>query len=183
MYTSTRVLGERLEGDITRRLTRTVELGDGILNSSERVELLPLPCGVHVCREDTVPCLRERCVLVTDKAMESRSGTLQNSQANERALDLDTFLSAHSDLDISGLLAILGKAVRVRLAINLKTRPANSLDTDVGNVNVLVLLNEVAAEDRGVQLRRVDGVLLGGNVDGVLDRVGGNDNTVIGLGV
>ena len=115
--------------------------------------------------------------------MESRSGTLQNSQANERALDLDAFLSAHSDLDISGLLTILGKAVRVRLAINLKTRPANSLDTDVGNVNVLVLLNEVAAEDRGVQLRGVDGVLLGGNVDGVLDRVGGNDNTVIGLGV
>jgi hypothetical protein len=115
--------------------------------------------------------------------MESRSGTLENGQANERALDLDAFLSAHSDLDISGLLAILGKAVRMRLAINLKTRPANSLDANVGNMNVLVLLNEMAAEDGSIQLRRVDGVLLGGNIDGVLDRVGGNDNTVIGLGV
>ncbi|KAI6773725.1 hypothetical protein HG531_000574 [Fusarium graminearum] len=79
--------------------------------------------------------------------MESGTGALENGQTNERALDFNTFLSADSDLDISGLLAILEKAVRMGLAINIKTRPANSLDADIGDMDVLVLFNKVAAED------------------------------------
>ncbi|KAI6776730.1 hypothetical protein HG530_000675 [Fusarium avenaceum] len=81
--------------------------------------------------------------------MEGRASALENSQANKVTLDLDTVLSAHTDLDISGFIAILHKAVGMRLSVDLKTRPANSLDVDVGGMNVAVLLNEVTSEDRG----------------------------------
>jgi hypothetical protein len=68
-------------------------------------------------------------------------------------------------------------------AIDVQTGPAVHLDRDVGNGDVGVLFEEVRAEDAGVQLGRVDRVLLGGNVDGVLDGVGGDDDAVVGNSV
>jgi len=49
--------------------------------------------------------------------------------------------------------------------------------------DVRVRVDEVLGEVGGVELRGVDGVLLGFDVDGVLDGVGGDDDAVVGLGV
>lgn len=46
-----------------------------------------------------------------------------------------------------------------------------------------VRVDEVLGEVGGVELRGVDGVLLGFDVDGVFDGVGGDDDAVVGFGV
>ena len=69
------------------------------------------------------------------------------------------------------------------LAVNVHPRPAVADDVDVSGMDVLVLLNEVCAEDGAEQLGGVNGVLFGGNVNGVLDGVGCDNDTVVGLGV
>lgn len=53
----------------------------------------------------------------------------------------------------------------------------------LGAVDVLVLLNEVVANDGSENFRRIDWVLFSKDVDGVLDRVCGNDDAVVGLGI
>jgi hypothetical protein len=42
-------------------------------------------------------------------------------------------------------------------------------DIDMSNVDVFVFLNEMSAEDGSENLRRCDRMLLGGDIDGVLD--------------
>jgi hypothetical protein len=71
----------------------------------------------------------------------------------------------------------------VRLAINVHAHPAVGNNVDVSGVDVTVLLDEVVAEDGAEQLRGSNGLLLSGNVDGVLDGVGSDDDTVVGLGI
>lgn len=115
--------------------------------------------------------------------MESGASALENSQTDDGAVDRNALLAANAGLNIAGLLAILHEAVRVRLAVDLQTSPAVRLNTDVGDVDVGILLDEVASKDRSKELRRGDRVLLGGDVNGILDRISGDNNAVIGLGV
>jgi hypothetical protein len=56
-------------------------------------------------------------------------------------------------------------------------------DADVGDMDVAVLFNKVRANNRAKELWRGHWVLFGEDKDGVLNRVCGNDNAVIGLGV
>jgi len=51
------------------------------------------------------------------------------------------------------------------------------------DVNVAVSVDEVLAEDRSEELRRVDGILLGKYVDGLLLGIGCDDGRVVCLGV
>jgi hypothetical protein len=56
-------------------------------------------------------------------------------------------------------------------------------DVSVCGVDVLVFLDEVGAQDGAEELGGSDRVLLGEDVDGVLDRVGSDNDAVVGLGV
>lgn len=56
-------------------------------------------------------------------------------------------------------------------------------DLDVGDGDVRVGVQKVLAEDAGVQLWGVDGVLLGLDVDCVFDGVCGDYDAVVCLGV
>jgi hypothetical protein len=56
-------------------------------------------------------------------------------------------------------------------------------DLDVGDGDVWVGVQEMLAKDAGIQLWWVHGVLLGLDVDCVLDRVCGDDYAVVCLGV
>lgn len=113
--------------------------------------------------------------------MKGRAGALQHGQALDAAADDDAVLAADAGLDVARLLAVAHEAVRMRLAPDLHARPAVRDDLYVGGVDVAVRLNEVGAEDGGEELRRVDGVLLGGDEDCVLDGVGGDDDAVVAL--
>ena len=68
----------------------------------------------------------------------------------------------------------------VWLAINGDSGPSVLDDLDVGGVDVLVSLDKMCAEDRGEQFWWVDRVLLCLDVDGVLHRIGRNNDAVIG---
>ena len=69
------------------------------------------------------------------------------------------------------------------LALNSDASPSVLDDRDVGRVDVLIGLDEMVAEDGGEQLRRVDWVLLGHDICGLLHRVCGYDRAVVGFGV
>lgn len=71
----------------------------------------------------------------------------------------------------------------VGLAVNVHARPAVGDDVSVRGVDVLVFLDEVGSQDGAEELWGSDGVQLGQDVDGVLDRVGSDNDAVVGLGV
>lgn len=177
------VLGKELEGNVSSRVPSLVKLGSALLHRLEVGKLGPLPAGVDIGGQNTVPGLGQSGVLVTDEAMEGRTRALEDGEAYNGAGDADAILAAHTDLDVASLAGILDEAVRVRLSINVHTYPSVSDDLDIGNVDMAVLLNEVVAQDGSVQLRRVDGMLLGNDESGVLDGVGCDYDAVISFGV
>lgn len=69
------------------------------------------------------------------------------------------------------------------LAIDGHPGPTMSYDLDMGGMNMRVSLDEVRAEYACKKLRRGDWVLLGFNVDGVLHRISGNYNAIVGFGI
>lgn len=181
LHAGTLVLGEPRQRDAAGLLPRRVELGDGLSDGLDVRKGLPLPGGIDIRRQDAVPGLAQRRVLVPHEAVEGRAGALEHGQAHDAAADDDAVLAADAGLDVARLLAVAQEAVRVRLAADLHARPAVRDDLDVGGVDVLVGVDEVRAQDGGKQLRRVDGVQLGGDEDGVLDGVGGDDDAVVAL--
>lgn len=56
-------------------------------------------------------------------------------------------------------------------------------DSHVSRMDVLVLLDEVSADDGSKQFWRVDWVLFCEDVNSVLDRIRSHNDAVIGLGV
>ena len=176
------VLGKSLERDVAGRLPRLVEALNALLHLGQVGELLPGPAGVHVGGQDAVPRLLEGGELVPHEAVEGGAGALEHLQADDAALEEDA-LPGNGGLDVAGLLAVAQEAVGVGLAVDGHARPAVDRHVDVGGADVGVLVEEMAAQDAGVQLRGVDGVLLGLDVDGVLDGVGSNHDAVVGLGV
>lgn len=73
--------------------------------------------------------------------------------------------------------------VRVSAAIDSHATPAVNNDLDMGDMNVAVGVDEVLAKDGSEELRRVDGVLLGEDVDGLLLSIGCDDRRIVCLGV
>lgn len=113
--------------------------------------------------------------------MECRAGALEHGEALDAAVDDDAALAGDAGLDVARLLAVAQEAVRMGFSADLHARPAVRDDLYVCGVDVAVGVDEVGAEDGGEELRGVDGVLLGGDEDGVLDGVGGDDDAVVAL--
>lgn len=181
LHTGALILSKSGERNVASFLPRRVELGARLPHGFYIGECLPLPSGVNVSGQDAIPGLSQRGELVPHEAVEGRASALQHRQAHDAAADDDALLAADAGLDVARLLAVAQKAVRMRLPPNLHARPAVCDDLDIGGVDVAVFLNEVGAEDGGEQLRWVDGVLLGGNEDCVLDGVGGDNDAVVAL--
>ncbi|CRK29992.1 hypothetical protein BN1708_005120 [Verticillium longisporum] len=176
------VLGKGLEGDGAGGVPGGVEAADVLLDGGEAVGEGPGPGGVDVGGEDAVPGLGQGGVRVADEAVEGRAGGLEDGELLDAARQGDA-VAGDAGLDGARLLAVAQEGVRVRLAVDVEARPAVDGDANVGDRDVGVRVEEVGAEDGGVELGRVDGVLLGLDVNGVLDRVGGHDDRVVGDGV
>lgn len=176
------VLGEDLHGGIARLGPGGREETGFALDGLERRERLPVPGRIDFGAENAVVGLGESGEFIAPEAVEGGAGALQDQEASDRGLDVDA-RAGNIDLDVAGLVAVAEEGVRMRLAVDGHARPAVGDDADVRDGDVGVAGEEVLAEDGAKELWRIDGVLLGGDVDGVLDRVGRNDAAVVGLGV
>lgn len=183
LHTGTVVMGKSLEGDLPGRGPGGIELGDVRADLAEVAEALPLPGGIHVGAQDTIPGLLEGGVLVAQEPVELRASALEHGEARDGGLDVDAGALGHVHLDIAGFLAVADEGVRVGLAVNVHARPAVGDDVGVRGMDVLVFLDEVGAQDGAEELGGSDGVLLGEDVDGILNRVGSNNYAIVGLGV
>lgn len=183
LHTSRVVLGKGLKGDVPGRRPGRIEMRHSSAHLVQPAEPAPLPAGVDIGAENTIPCLREGGVLVAQEAPELRVGALQHSQLGQRRRDVNTLALDDIDLHVAGFLAIPEEGVRVRLAVDGHTGPAVGDDVDMGGVDVVVLGDEVASKNGAEELGGSDGILLGGDVDGVLDGVGCDNDAVVGLGV
>ena len=179
---STVVGGKDLKNNVAGSFIGLVESLYTLLNLSEVVELLPGPGAVNIGRHNAVPDLGKSGELVTDEAVESRAGALEHGQIPNTAANGDA-LAGNIGRDVTALLAVAPEAVWVRLAIDDQAGPTVHLDVDMGHREVSVLVQEVLAELGGKEFRRVDRELLSLDVNGVLDRIGSNDDRVVGLSV
>jgi len=73
--------------------------------------------------------------------------------------------------------------MRMWLSVNGYTGPSVRDDLDMGDVDMLVRIDEVRAEYTGEELWRRHRILLGLDVDSVLDRISGYDGTIVRLGI
>lgn len=71
----------------------------------------------------------------------------------------------------------------MRLSIDFHSRPSVLNDLDVCRVNVLVSIDEMICKNGSEQLRRIDGMLLGDDVRGLLHGVSRDYDTVVRFGV
>jgi len=177
------VLGESLEGGVTGNSPGVIELVSIGLDLGEAAEAAPLPVSGNVGAKDTVPGLLESSELITKETVELRTGALEHSQILDGGLDVDTFALVDINLGVAGFAALLDKGVGVRLAINVHAHPTVGNNVNVGSVNMAVLLDEVCTENGTEQLGGSHWLLLSGDINGVLDGVGSNNNAVVGLGV
>lgn len=139
------------------------------LHLGEAAEAAPLPVGHDIGAENAIPGLLEGGVLVAEEAPELGAGALQHGQAVDGGVDINALAFCNVDLGVAGLAAGLGEGVRVWLAVDAHALPAVGHDVNVRRVDVAILLDEVCAQNRAEQLGRSHGVLLGCDVDGVLD--------------
>lgn len=177
------ILREGLEGDIPGGLPGDIELGRKRAHLVQAAEVFPVPVSGDIGAENAIPSLLELGVLVTDEAPELGVGALEHGQAVDGGLDVDALALDNVDLDGAGLVAVLVERVRVRLAVEVHAGPAVGDDLGLRGVNVVVAGDEVGAQDGAEQLGRSDWVLLGEDVDGLLDGVGRDNHAVVGLGV
>ena len=183
LHTSTVILRKKLQRDIARRLPGLVELGDRGLHGLEVGKGAPLPCGVDVGGEDAVPRLGEGGELVADEAVEGGASALEDSQTLDAARHGDARIAAGDGFNGALLLAITQETVRMGLPIDVHPCPAMRDDTDMGSMDMRITVDEVGRHGGGEELGRGHGVLLGEDVDCVLDGVCGDDDAVVGAGV
>jgi hypothetical protein len=139
------ILGEGVHGDF---LDGGVDLGVVDLISQYRGAVArESPGGINGGREDTVPNFRKSGVFITIEAVESGTSGLEDEQVLETRLNGNlvtvTVLGNMSGLDV---LAIADKGVGVKFAINHHTRPLVLDNLNVGNVDVLVLLENMLSD-------------------------------------
>lgn len=183
LHTRAVLLGKGLGGDLVHIIPGFVEDGSLAADLIYAGESLPVPAADNLGAQNTVIGLGQTRVLVPVEAVECRSGALQDEQTIELGLDGDARAFSCNDLNNTRLVAVAEEGVGVRLAIYGHASPLVDDDLDVGGVDVLVGGDEVVAEDGSKELGRVDRVLLGEEVDGLLLGVRGDDDRVVGLGV
>lgn len=183
MNTSTVVLGKELERDFSSSFPGLVEFGRVVLDSLEVGQGAPLPACVYVGGQDAIPGLGQGGVLVANESVEGGAGCFEHGESRDGAGDVNAVLAADTGLDVARLAGILDEAVGMRLPVDIHPVPSVGDDVDVGHMDVAVLLDKVIAQDRGKPLRWIDGMLLGGDEDGVLNGVGGHHDTVVGVGI
>lgn len=141
------ILSKGLEGDSAGRLPSSIEFLKVCLDLGESSEAAPLPARRNIGAENTIPGLLESGVLVADEAPELGTGALQHGQSVDGGVDVDALALNHVDLHVARLGARLDERVRVRLAVDVHAHPAVCHDIDMRCVDVVVLLDEVGAQD------------------------------------
>lgn len=177
------LLGEGVDGDLSGSLVALVELVLLLADLLDILELLPLPRVLDFGAEDTVPGLGESGVLVSMEAVEGRTGALEDQEAVNAGLDGDALTTPCDNLNSALVGTVAEERVRVILAVDSHATPAVYDNLDVCDMDVAVSVDEVLAENRSEELRRVDRVLFGKHVDGLLLGIGCNDGGVVCLGV
>lgn len=165
------ILGKGIHGDLLNRL---VDLGEVDLISQDRGAVArESPGGINGGREDTVPDFRKSGVLITVEAVESGTGGLENEQVLESRLNSDLVtVTVLCDMGGGDILTITDERVRVKLTVNNHTRPLVLDDLNVGNVDVLVLLENMLSDLLSKDFNVVNvGTTLGQDVASVLASV------------
>jgi hypothetical protein len=175
------VLGEDLHCDIPRCLPRSIEVN--AFSLGRILEQLPFPTGLDVSAQNTVPRLRKLGVFVTVETVEGRSSALEHQQLLNLGTNRDALALSCDRLDNAKLLTVTVERVWVWLAIDVDAGPSVLDDLDVGGMDMWVCRNEVVTDNGSELLRRINWMLLGKNIGGLLLGVGCNDNRVICLGV
>lgn len=101
------ILGEDLESGIPGRLPSVGELVSIGLDLGQSAKATPLPVGVDIGAENSVPCLLESGVLVADEAPELGAGALEHGQPVDGGVDVDALALDDVDLHVAGLGAVL----------------------------------------------------------------------------
>lgn len=117
------------------------------------------------------------------EAVEGRSSALENQQAVDARLDGDALATSCNEFDGALVGTVAKERVRVSTTIDGHATPAVDDDLDICDMNVAVGVDEVLAKDGSEELRRVNGVLLGEDIDGLLLGIGCDDGRVVCLGV
>lgn len=131
---------------------------------------LESPGGINRGREDTIPDLRKGGELILVKAVEGRASGLENKQVLETGLNGDlvsvTVVGNVGGLDV---LTITNKGVRVELTVDQHTGPLVLDNFNMGNMDVLVLLENMLSDLLTEDLDVINvGAALGNNVNSVL---------------
>lgn len=161
LNTGTVILRKSLEGDIPRRLPGIIELGHISADLVEAREPLPSPCRLDVCAKDTIPHFREGGIFVAYKAPELRARALQDTELVDGRLDVNARALGDIHLDVARFFAVADKGVGVRFAVDVEPGPAVGDDAGVRNMDVLVPVDEVGADDGSKELRGCHGLLFG----------------------
>jgi hypothetical protein len=181
LHTRTVLLCESLDGDLSGSLVALVELVLLLADLLDVLELLPLPRVLDFGAENAVPGFGESGVLVSVEAVEGRTGALEDQQAVNAGLDGDALATSCNNLDGALVGAIAEERVGVSLSVDGHATPAVDGDLDMCDVNVAVSVDEVLAKNGSEELRRVDGMLFGKYVDGLLLGIGCDDGRVVCL--
>lgn len=181
LHTRTVLLCESVDGDLSGSLVALVELVLLLADLLNILELLPLPRVLDFGAENAVPGLGKSGVLVSVEAVEGGTGALEDQEAVNTGLDGDALATSCDNLDSALVGAVTEERVRVGLAVDSHATPAVDGNLDMCDVNVAVSVDKVLAKDGSEELRRVDGVLFGKHVHGLLLCIGCDDGGVVCL--
>lgn len=117
------------------------------------------------------------------EAVESRTSALENQQAVYARLYGDALAASCDKLDGALVGPVAEERVRVSAAVDSHATPAVNNNLDMCDMNVAVGIDKVLAKDGSEELRRVNGVLLGEDVDSLFLGIGCDDRRVVCLGV
>lgn len=155
------ILRKGLEGDIPRRLPGIIEFGHIPADLVKGREPLPGPRRLDVCAKNPVPHFGEGGILVAHEAPELRARALQDTELVDGRLDVNTRALGDIHLDVAGFFTVADERVRVRFPVDVQPGPAVGDDASVRNMDVLILVDEVGADDGSEELRGCHRMLLG----------------------
>lgn len=161
LNTGTVILRKGLEGDVPRRLPGIIELGHVSSDLVKAREPFPSPRRLDVCAKNPIPHFREGGVFVAHKAPELRARALQDTELVDGRPDVNARTLGDIHLDVAGFFAVADERVRVRFPVDVEPGPAVGDDAGVRNMDVLVFVDEVGADDGSEELRGCYGMLLG----------------------